>query len=1526
MCIGKYIKDMKDGSGTDIGTAEDDWSRTLLAGLIIFLLCSIPTIRHRWQTSVASDNTVRMPGPDAAAIAILLILTSKVYATRISTLEDISDFRNYSLWDSSTKTTSLLQTPSTPRTVALDDQPAEGELGAGDLQADSVEEVSCREKCMALCKGILKIGSTINMLVQLLITPFTACAILAAYTDCFAGLGFGQAPRVVQLASGNWIITRNASMTGDSQCTEFASVNEAQDVMLQTSQPQVILLMLAALTISFGEVMTMERGQNERQDQSQDRAPRFWRDLLQAEEEHKHVGDRFIMINYIIKLNNAFGWNMLNYVEQVQSIFLTVLQKVKQGMNMLGTVVTNTDLAEEVGNNVSNDVQTALDNASNVETMYLAADSWGFGCDGPVVQNALALRSSTEQAAEIVETAWKEIKAPLHNLNQNVISQLSVQAAVIGLKLLSDTWSFMLSSFGLQLLESFGAHSFDPCMSIRQEAFHAPFGISLGTGISYIEHVRLILLCWSVVSALVFSCYIFLEVRLVKDNVLHLDMMRAIKNTILYCFPFLFLLFHLSFSCKDIWPKSRADSGRRLLEVASFSKLIQNPMFVFQVTKLVQVVSQTVNLVSAGLAVATGDAGWILVPPSQAECYTYLELARKDASLPLQVAEIHPEAKSALQNHFKQEVEFNMFWTLQAAVDTSLSKSPEADDAAAMVHKRITAATRQALEQGGNAAAAAREMAARAAAKAARQAGDGMHQAMQRAVAAAKPSVPLTGNGGKAAADAARTAAKAAMDAAQAAGASNLDVARRMVAAAAAQEAAEAAKQAKKTADEIQQVAGDAAMKAALEAGADAKAAYKIGAAAAGKAAADAARAGHASLGFWKAFGSAAKRFGDSSLSAKVRAENALAVVAEAAADMAEDAHKSPDTILQALEETRTTVLEDDAGVTEKMVRKYVATAAATSLANLKKEQAAQQPMEQVGCRCCWCCCWSLGGGDQLSNKDETMSKGAPPDPDEVALAAGKEAMKVIEMAGGDREEALEVGASVAGVMRADEAKAALEEKDHERLETGEFTSRTRADSRRRVRMDMKSIAEQAGRIAELFTKQMGCPEQEQEQEQHRLRVEEEVREQQEEEYKEGGYAGELKDGKKHGEGLWELPDGELYSGQFKDDKRHGQGTMEYSNGDSIFGEWKEGQPHGRCEMRYVNRGRCTGIWQDGEPPKEVTMNFDDGSEYFGSWKDGKRHGVNGTHKGVDGSVYVGSWKDDQKHGAGEYVWADKSKYSGQWQGGKRHGKNGKYTGADKSVYEGPWQDDKRHGEEGKYTWANGSEYFGQWKDGKRHGHGKYTDADKSMYEGEWQDDQRHGKGTYTWADGKTYSGLWQAGLKHGDRGTLTLPNGDKYEGPCKDGKLHGDGGTYTWADGRMYTGSWKDNKPHGQGEMRYAQSKSLLDLGEYEMYEGQWKEGKRDGHGVMTYTEVDGGQRGSASVYAMGRKFVSGARGSGYKTWYIGQWKDDWRHGEGLLELEDGEKRQGNWLRGELDGQLKDCDRETDYSALVARLEQLGH
>ena len=91
------------------------------------------------------------------------------------------------------------------------------------------------------------------------------------------------------------------------------------------------------------------------------------------------------------------------------------------------------------------------------------------------------------------------------------------------------------------------------------------------------------------------------------------------------------------------------------------------------------------------------------------------------------------------------------------------------------------------------------------------------------------------------------------------------------------------------------------------------------------------------------------------------------------------------------------------------------------------------------------------------------------------------------------------------------------------------------------------------------------------------------------------------------------------YAGQMKDGVRHGVGTQSYGNGDKYNGHWRDGMRHGKGTYFYK-----------------------DGRVYEGSWVKGKLDGYV-TQTFLNGEIYEGFMKQDQYDGYGVLTCADGS-------------------------------------------------------------------------------------------------------------------------------------------------------------------------------------------------------------------------------------------------------------------------------------------
>ncbi|KAG2453584.1 hypothetical protein HYH02_001802 [Chlamydomonas schloesseri] len=107
--------------------------------------------------------------------------------------------------------------------------------------------------------------------------------------------------------------------------------------------------------------------------------------------------------------------------------------------------------------------------------------------------------------------------------------------------------------------------------------------------------------------------------------------------------------------------------------------------------------------------------------------------------------------------------------------------------------------------------------------------------------------------------------------------------------------------------------------------------------------------------------------------------------------------------------------------------------------------------------------------------------------------------------------------------------------------------------------------------------------------------------------------------------GAGDQVDGAWYRGEFVEGRREGQGVARLANGDRYRGGWLAGRRHGRGE--WVSAA---------------------GDRYVGEWAAGERHGQ-GSCVFANGDKYTGEWRHGQRHGYGEVVFADGVRFRGRW-------------------------------------------------------------------------------------------------------------------------------------------------------------------------------------------------------------------------------------------------------------------------------------
>ena len=198
----------------------------------------------------------------------------------------------------------------------------------------------------------------------------------------------------------------------------------------------------------------------------------------------------------------------------------------------------------------------------------------------------------------------------------------------------------------------------------------------------------------------------------------------------------------------------------------------------------------------------------------------------------------------------------------------------------------------------------------------------------------------------------------------------------------------------------------------------------------------------------------------------------------------------------------------------------------------------------------------------------------------------------------------------------------------------------------------------------------------------------------------------------------------------------------------------------------------------------------------------------------------------------------------------------------------------------GRQRWQDGATFDGFWFNNEPVSIGVFTTSDGRQYEGAWQTEKLTGmihfrplqeqeNSVEVWADGSYYHGGYLAGSKE-NHGVYCWADGSRYEGDWQRDEMHGHG-LFFWADGRKFEGEFRQGMMHGRGIYTWKDGRRYI---------GEYAENKKQGQGVYTYS--DG-------------------------TQYHGGWDQGQQHGRGyMLQPSTGEKREGEWARGQLVSWLK--------------------
>ncbi|GMF16294.1 unnamed protein product [Phytophthora fragariaefolia] len=134
-----------------------------------------------------------------------------------------------------------------------------------------------------------------------------------------------------------------------------------------------------------------------------------------------------------------------------------------------------------------------------------------------------------------------------------------------------------------------------------------------------------------------------------------------------------------------------------------------------------------------------------------------------------------------------------------------------------------------------------------------------------------------------------------------------------------------------------------------------------------------------------------------------------------------------------------------------------------------------------------------------------------------------------------------------------------------------------------------------------------------------------------------GEYAGEWKEGQRHGYGIERLDNGELFEGYWAHDRHNGPGELVLADGSRYDGSFRRGLWHGHGVRTLANGDRITGEFHDGFLNGPGAIDFADGRHYAGAMLCTRCHGQ-GILVFPNGDRYEGPFEDDEMHGEGVFI------------------------------------------------------------------------------------------------------------------------------------------------------------------------------------------------------------------------------------------------------------------------------------------------
>lgn len=236
--------------------------------------------------------------------------------------------------------------------------------------------------------------------------------------------------------------------------------------------------------------------------------------------------------------------------------------------------------------------------------------------------------------------------------------------------------------------------------------------------------------------------------------------------------------------------------------------------------------------------------------------------------------------------------------------------------------------------------------------------------------------------------------------------------------------------------------------------------------------------------------------------------------------------------------------------------------------------------------------------------------------------------------------------------------------------------------------------------------------------------------------------------------GIINFKNGDKYRGSFKDGRPCGFGNMKYNysipgqNGSeyeeaTYEGQLKSGKREGQGIMTWADGSTFNGIWKN-DMRCEGKMRFQNGNIYQGGFLNDKMHGT-GRLMMVSGIIFVGEFTKNTCDSVGKLLYVSGDIYYGQHRAFVKDGQ-GKIIYLNGSTYEGGWSNDRKHSHGRMLDKLSGDIYNGEYLDGKRNGRGRmYYSGLQEIYDGDWSNDRRQGEGYIINKKGVVCSGDFRA-------------------------------------------------------------------------------------------------------------------------------------------------------------------------------------